>query len=97
MSTYNDGTIVEVKDKREVDTRQQVLERGLSNYLGIGIDARISYSVEKHRQSMKCCNLMLYGCIGLCKFVKWSRPIHEAINHFAETEEEDEVDYGESP
>ena len=61
--------------------------RGLSNYLGIGIDARISYSVEKYRQGLKCINLMLYGCIGLCNFCKWIRPLHEAIDNFSQMEE----------
>ena len=64
-----------------------MLVRGLSNYLGIGIDARISYSVEKYRQGLKCVNLMLYGCIGLCNFCKWIRPLHEAIDNFSQTEE----------
>lgn len=41
-----------------------------SNYVGVGIDARVSYHFEKRRTPSKFINLMLYGCIGLCCLLK---------------------------
>lgn len=44
--------------------------RPFSNYVGIGIDARVSYSFEKHRKKTKLANLIMYGCLGCCKLFK---------------------------
>jgi diacylglycerol kinase family enzyme len=67
VSTYEDGEIIQIRDKQEVSTNLKELQRGFCNYFGIGVDARICYYVELKRQKNKWLNLALYGCIGLCK------------------------------
>lgn len=82
LKTYEDGTIFQIRNKEEVDTKQQQLTRGFCNYIGVGTDARICYSVEKRRQRNKWLNLALYGCIGFCKLFKRIRSTHEAVHVF---------------
>jgi len=74
LDTYEDGTIYQVRNKQEVDTETKLLNRGFCNYFGVGIDARICYSVELRRQKNKWLNLALYACIGCCKLFKKIQP-----------------------
>ena len=75
VQTYPDGSIFKIRDKQEVDTGEKQLSRGFCNYFGVGIDARICYSVEMRRKQNKWLNLMLYGCIGVCKLCQGIRSI----------------------
>lgn len=61
---------------------------GFVNYVGIGIDARVSYNFEKNRKSTKLMNLAVYWYFG-CLF--WCKPIAElndALEAFEESENE---------
>jgi hypothetical protein len=89
LTTYEDGTVFQIRNKVEVDSGLRKLNRGFCNYFGVGIDARICYSVELRRQKNKWLNLALYGCIGCCKLFKKIRPTHEAIEEFTTGELED--------
>ena len=75
VSTYSDGIITKIRDKREVKMEERELERGFCNYMGVGIDARIAYAVEMRRKENKWLNLMLYGCIGFCKLCQSIRSV----------------------
>jgi hypothetical protein len=74
-----------------VDTNEKEMRRGFCNYFGVGIDARICYSVEKRRQANKWINLALYGCIGCCKLFQGIRSTRDAVRWFRTGEEGDEV------
>jgi diacylglycerol kinase family enzyme len=43
-----------------------------SNYVGLGLDARVVYTVEKHRTSYAFLNKVVYGFIGT---LNWFRPM----------------------
>lgn len=40
-------------------------ERYMINYFGLGEDGRIGAGFEKKRTSKRCCNKLVYGCVGL--------------------------------
>ena len=41
-----------------------------SNYVGMGLDARVVYTVEKHRTSYAFLNKVVYGLIGAINFLR---------------------------
>lgn len=81
MELYDDGDIMRVKDKREIVLETKVLKRSFSNYLGVGIDARIGYSFDKHRTRNVFTNLLCYACIGIFKLFKRSNKMDELIEN----------------
>lgn len=72
MSTYEKGDIFVVKNGQDHLTNKKVHKTGFVNYVGIGIDARVTYNFEKHRKSTKLMNLCVYGffgCFLCCKSI----------------------------
>ena len=41
-----------------------------SNYVGMGLDARIVYTVERKRTKYAFINKVIYGCVGFCNFFR---------------------------
>lgn len=81
MELYEDGNIMRVKDKKEIILESKSLKRSFSNYFGVGIDARIGYSFDKHRTRNVFTNLICYACIGLFKIFKKSNKVDELIEN----------------
>jgi diacylglycerol kinase family enzyme len=50
-----------------------------SNYVGIGIDARVVYTVEKHRSSYAFLNKVAYGLVGLCNFFRKIKKLEKKV------------------
>lgn len=44
-------------------------ERFMINYFSFGEDARVGTGFEKKRTKYRCCNVVTYGCIGVCNFI----------------------------
>eukprot|EP00347_Sterkiella_histriomuscorum_P014386 403361066 len=44
-------------------------ERYMINYFGLGEDGRIGAGFEKKRTSKRCCNKLVYGCVGLWNMI----------------------------
>lgn len=48
----------------------KILKRSFTNYFGIGLDARVVYSVQKKRGSNAFLNKLLYTYVGAKNFFK---------------------------
>ena len=53
--------------------------RKMSNYMSIGICARIGFGFDKSRTSSKICNKLIYGWEGLKKFMFKSSNVNKCI------------------
>ena len=41
-----------------------------SNYVGLGLDARVVYTVERHRTPYACLNKVAYGLVGCINYFR---------------------------
>ena len=41
-----------------------------SNYVGLNLDARVVYTMERHRTSSACINKIAYGLVGCFNFFR---------------------------
>lgn len=57
----------------------KILKRSFTNYFGIGLDARVVYSVQKKRGSNAFLNKLLYTYVGAKNFFKSMENIEHAI------------------
>ncbi len=46
-----------------------------SNYMGIGLDARVVYTVEQHRTPYAFLNKVVYGLVGFFNFFRKLTPL----------------------
>lgn len=56
-----------------------MLRKSFTNYFGIGLDARVVYSVEKSRGSNAFLNKLLYTFVGIRNFFKPMENIEDVI------------------
>lgn len=50
-----------------------------SNYVGIGLDARVVYTVEKHRTPYAFLNKVAYGIVGFCNWFRWMKRLEDKV------------------
>lgn len=81
LHTYDNGTIYDIKNKVEVAREEKNFTKLFTNYVGLGLDARVVYTMEKHRTSSSCINKILYGLVGC---INCFRPLKELYNKIAE-------------
>jgi hypothetical protein len=70
MSLYEKGQIYHAKNGEDLLTDKRFHKTGFVNYVGLGIDGRVSYNFEKNRKSTKFLNYVVYvglGCLLCCK------------------------------
>ena len=54
----------------EIERGITKMKKMFSNYVGIGLDAKVVYTVERRRTKSAFLNKVVYGCIGFCNFFK---------------------------
>jgi diacylglycerol kinase (ATP) len=82
ISTYRNGDISFAKNKEDFWTGKQEYQKSFSNYLGLGVDARVTYAFEMNRQSTRCCNMMVYACCGLANLCKSIQELKSSFSSF---------------
>jgi len=55
-----------------------------SNYVGIGLDARVVYTVEQHRTPYAFLNKVAYGLVGFCNFFRRIKKLEDKVDTFRE-------------
>jgi diacylglycerol kinase family enzyme len=76
---------LDVKDRKSVERKDGTLTKAFTNYVGIGVDARVTYTVEKIRTPYACINKMLYACVGFLNLLRPIKPIKKIISSFTES------------
>lgn len=61
--------------------------KSFTNYFGIGLEARVVYTVEQHRGSNAILNKIIYTLVGARNFFKPMPALVEHIKHFKQTDE----------
>ncbi len=54
-----------------------------TNYVGLGLDARVVYTVERHRTSYAFLNKVVYGLVGLGNFFKKMVKLEKKVESIA--------------
>lgn len=80
VSTFPDGTIYDIKDQREIQRQEQSFRKMFSNYVGIGLDARVVYTVERHRTPVAFLNKVVYGLIGFLNFFRPMKRLEQTVH-----------------
>lgn len=60
-----------------------------SNYVGMGLDAKVVYTVERHRTSIAFFNKVVYGFIGFLNFFRHMKKLEETVKAIVQYEAED--------
>jgi diacylglycerol kinase family enzyme len=47
-----------------------MISKTFINYVGMGLDARVVYTVERKRTKNAFINKIIYGCVGFCNFFR---------------------------
>lgn len=55
-----------------------------SNYVGMGLDARVVYTVERKRTKNAFINKVIYGCVGFCNFFRSLKKL-DSLSFVSET------------
>jgi hypothetical protein len=63
-----------------------------SNYIGLGLDARVVYTMERHRTPYACLTKIAYGLVGCINFFRGLKKLDEKVesitdSHFDETQD----------
>lgn len=82
METFSDGKIFDIKNKKEEQRDTNSFRKLFSNYVGMGLDARVVYTMEKHRTVHAAINKFLYGLIGCLNFFRPIKQLISKIAHF---------------
>lgn len=70
VETFPDGKIYDIKNERENDRQETSFKRMFSNYVGLGLDARVVYTMERHRTPYAWLNKIAYGLVGCLNFFR---------------------------
>ena len=70
VETFPDGKIYDIKNERENDRQETSFKRMFSNYVGLGLDARVVYTMERHRTPYAWLNKVAYGLVGCLNFFR---------------------------
>ena len=62
-----------------------------SNYVGIGLDARVVYTVERHRTPIAFLNKVVYGLIGFLNFFKPMKRLEQTVHSITQKDPKSEV------
>lgn len=57
-----------------------------SNYVGMGLDARVVYTVERHRTPIAFLNKVVYGLIGFLNFFRPMKRLEETVKSISESQ-----------
>ena len=88
MQVYPDGTLTNVKNKQRQVMRDGtgqnlvILDSLMTNYLGIGLDAKIAMEVEQRRKASRCLNNCSYFCLGVQNVFSRNLYISELLHRF---------------
>ena len=74
VHTYRDGRIYDVKDRQEIARDERSFKRVFTNYTGMGLDARVVYTMEKNRTQWPLLNKICYALVG-CLNCLWPMPV----------------------
>ena len=55
-----------------------------TNYVGLGLDARVVYTMERYRTSSACINKMLYGLVGCINFFRPMKELYRKVMSFTD-------------
>ena len=61
----HDDAIYDIKDQIQIARQQKSYKKMFSNYVRMGFDARVVFTVEKRRTSYAFLNKVAYGFIGI--------------------------------
>lgn len=86
-----------VKNKEDHWLKCQRRQTGFCNYVGIGVDARVSYAFEMNRQEHKCMNNSVYICCGLSNWCKGIQELANSFEQFSEGDEDSNYNYSPLP
>lgn len=56
-----------VEGDRNVKLEGYTFQKTFCNYFSFGIDGKIGYGFDRHRQKSRLGNLAMYACMGLAK------------------------------
>lgn len=79
VETFQNGSIYDVKDQKEIPRAENTFNKMFSNYVGIGLDARVVYTVERHRTSIAFLNKVVYGFIGFLNFFRHMKRLEQTV------------------
>ena len=82
LKTFDSGSISKVHNRTENQHPSEVFSRVFTNYVGIGVDARVTYTMELHRTSLIIINKILYAIVGLLYFFRPLRQLFTSIASF---------------
>jgi diacylglycerol kinase family enzyme len=80
VSTFPDGAISDIKDQQEIQRETRSFKKMFSNYVGIGLDARVVYTVERHRTPIAFLNKVVYGLIGFLNFFRPMKRLEQTVH-----------------
>lgn len=85
VSTFEDGAIYDIKDQREIRRKESSFKKMFSNYVGMGLDARVVYTVERHRTPVAFLNKVVYGLIGFLNFFRPMKRLEQTVKSITQS------------
>ena len=64
-----------------------------SNYVGMGLDARVVYTVERHRTPVAFLNKVVYGLIGFLNFFKPMKSLEQTVHSISHSPIKDTISH----
>lgn len=83
LKTFDNGKIYDIHNCIERETPEKTFTKMFTNYLGMGLDARIVYTMERHRTSYAMINRILYTLVGSFNFFRPLKQLSTSIASFA--------------
>ena len=85
VETFEGGQIYDVKNQQEIAREQTSFKKMFSNYVGLGLDARVVYTVERHRTPNAFLNKVVYALIGCCNFFRPMKRLEEKVESISDS------------
>ena len=60
------------------------MKKLFTNYVGMGLDARIVYTMERKRTPWACLNKVLYGLVGCINCFRPLKELYKKISNFTD-------------
>lgn len=95
IKTQKTGHFFDIKNQQQRKIEKNVLKRSFTNYVGVGLDARIVYQVERNRGRNAFFNKILYSIVGTLNYCRHLRPIDEYVYSFRQITERDSKHFSE--
>ena len=85
VETFPNGRIYDIKNERQVQRNEILFKKMFSNYVGLGLDARVVYTMERHRTPYACLNKVAYGLVGCINYFRSLKKLDEKVDSISDS------------